>query len=59
MMTYEDYRLPSGDVVRVDATAAKAALFISFQLKGGEVVSAERVGTRTAAERRLREEYSR
>ncbi len=58
MMTFESYRLPSGELVNVDATAAKAELFITFQLKGGQVVTAERMATRHEAEARLRAEYA-
>ena len=37
------YQLPSGEIVDVDATAAKGALVIGFTLKGGQVVEAKRV----------------
>jgi len=39
-MEMTPYRLPSGEVVMVDATAAKGAATIGFTLKGGEVVEA-------------------
>ena len=42
--TFQSYRLPDGTVVPVDASAAKGAPTIGFTLKGGEVVTATRVG---------------
>ena len=42
-MDFTRYQLPSGEIVDVDATAAKGQLFIGFTLKGGRVVTAKRV----------------
>lgn len=37
------YRLPSGEIVRVDATAAKGAQTMGFTLADGSIVQVERV----------------
>ena len=34
------YRLPDGRIVQVDATAAKDAIYIDYQLSGGQIVTA-------------------
>jgi hypothetical protein len=42
-MPFQAYRLPSGQIVDVDATAAKGARIIDFTLAGGEIVQAVRL----------------
>ena len=42
-MTFENYRLPDGRIVRVDATASKGAATITYELARGNIVTATRV----------------
>ena len=44
-MDTTDYRLPDGRIVAVDATAAKMAALIDFQLTDGTIVQAVRVNS--------------
>lgn len=44
-MTFETYRLPSGEIVRIDSELARGAAVIDFTLKGGSIVQAARVET--------------
>lgn len=39
-MTFDLYRLPSGEIVPVDATASKGLQTITFTLRGGRIVKA-------------------
>lgn len=41
-MPFQAYRLPNGQLVDVDATAAKGAPVIDYTLKGGQIVKATR-----------------
>lgn len=43
MPAFEDYQLPDGRIVAVDATAAKGERQIGFTLVGGEIVTATKV----------------
>lgn len=41
--TFELYTLPNGDTVRIDATVSRGAATITYQMIGGEVVTATAV----------------
>lgn len=48
------YQLPNGEIVRVDATAAKAESAVTFQMKGGRIVMAKLVDDAAIARRLYR-----
>lgn len=41
LMEFEEYRLPDGRIVNVDASASKGRAWIDFQLAGGAMVVAK------------------